>query len=62
MNLKPCPFCGEEAKIESRNSNYGLYAFVECKGCHAKGSEVFVSINVCAADEATKRWNERAEE
>ena len=37
MELKPCPFCGGEAKASIREATYGeCGARVVCKNCRAK--------------------------
>lgn len=52
-NLKPCPFCGGEARrYEGRTDFYG----VTCKKCSCK---VF---GYASAGSATRAWNRRAEE
>ena len=58
--LKPCPFCGEEAFV-CENPYYlehlkiSLYA-VECNGCHA------TTFEYGSADEASKAWDRRTED
>ena len=56
INLKPCPFCGREAKVvDSYDCLMGLYFyFVECSECTA----TFLSGTVEKSD-AVKQWNER---
>ena len=49
VKLKPCPFCGGEAKIIS---GYGKYA-VTCKGCYA------MAPNTYTEGDAAKAWNKR---
>lgn len=54
--LKPCPFCGGEAKIikhefQNATDTYGI----KC-GCGTQGFQFWASI-----DEAIEAWNRRAE-
>lgn len=49
VKLKPCPFCGGEAKMIS---GYGRYGAV-CKECAAK------TPSADTIDDAAKIWNER---
>ena len=51
MEIKPCPFCGEEKDIEVFPS-YGRY-FTACINC---GSE---SATVESKTEAIEKWNQR---
>lgn len=38
--LKPCPFCGGEAKIKAVNQkSYGLTIWCQCKKCGVKTEE-----------------------
>ena len=65
--LKPCPFCGGEASMESGRYQLddGMHAFahVECLSCGACGSgfteaeSTFEEVELLAAD----AWNRRAE-
>ena len=50
--LKPCPFCGSEAR--RYNGNHDMHGVV-CKKCNAK---VYGYANQASA---TKAWNRRAE-
>lgn len=50
IKIKPCPFCGGEAKLKKY---CGGYWFVECQNC-------YVTKNGSANDEETiKKWNNR---
>lgn len=49
VKLKPCPFCGGEAKIIS---GYGKYA-VTCKECDATAPSTYTE------SDAAKAWNKR---
>lgn len=49
VKLKPCPFCGGEAKMIS---GYGKYA-ATCKECDAMTSSTYT------ASDAAKAWNKR---
>ncbi len=58
--LKPCPFCGGEAEIQT--GNFGMltvqsYAAAVCTKCKARGPMFSCSLDYCAADEAKKAWN-----
>ena len=37
--LKPCPFCGEKAKIEATDN--GSMFHVECSVCHARTDDYY---------------------
>ena len=58
--LKPCPFCGGEAEIETFYPSSPMrllgwkYAYVECQVCGCRSG---VKIGV---DEAIETWNRRA--
>ncbi len=59
--LKPCPFCGGEAKIVHhkffsevvRHWEDGGYS-IECKNCHASGYQLW-----SCEKQASKAWNRR---
>lgn len=53
--LKPCPFCDGEAKLEIYESEIPLYNVV-CKICRA-ASAIFVE-----KEKAIKAWNRRAKD
>lgn len=57
IKLKPCPFCGGEAILMSRETNYfATRFFVICDNCHA-------SSKWCKnKEEAAEAWNRRAEQ
>lgn len=58
--LKPCPFCGGEAKVDCAPRSYGtvvVYAF--CKECGAQSEEFCARYDICAKDEAINAWNRR---
>lgn len=52
MELKPCPFCGGEARFVRRVAEY----YVQCAGCGATGKSKQI------AECAVKAWNRRAED
>ena len=60
--LKPCPFCGGEARISAdpeatRDSQGRLWAFtVVCDSCCATSGLTY------SPDRATEAWNRRAED
>lgn len=49
--LKPCPFCGGEAKLVGSNS--GCLFYVECTDCEASTTSTPI------AAEAAEFWNRR---
>ena len=52
--LKPCPFCGGEAKLYSRAIDWLLSEhLVRCKKCHCE-TDVYDT-----KEEATEAWNRR---
>lgn len=56
IELKPCPFCGGEARFASESDTV---VFVTCKKCHVETRGVGVSAYYCANDIAAKLWNDR---
>lgn len=60
--LKPCPFCGGEAKI-SKDAYFGdVYCWVECRVCKSRTSNIHQNIAYCAYDQAAELWNARVNE
>ena len=56
--LKPCPFCGGEAKISAEN--FGAKYFVRCiniKNCLVRP----FTISYSTEEEAVNAWNRRVE-
>ena len=67
--LKPCPFCGGEAKIGHSTETTGItypvtydYSYVECIECGSKTHKVIVSAEHCSNDLAVEAWNRRTGE
>ena len=64
-DLKPCPFCGGEAKDVVKRKRRIFEAFVQCRKCNAKSgvmlTEPFEKWNR-AMEEAIEAWNRRASE
>ena len=61
--LKPCPFCGGKAEIETGVSKMGAYARCYCKKCGARTRESKdVSHNGSFVFDAIRAWNRREEE
>lgn len=60
--LKPCPFCGDKAKLEHWDGAK-TYSFVKCqntKECGVEGKR-FIENTAYASDElAIEAWNRRA--
>lgn len=68
--LKPCPFCGGEAKIKAASKEYiGFTIWCECKNCYAqaggycpdmkKEDTAIENIDSCR-NKAVEAWNRRA--
>ena len=68
-SLKPCPFCGDRARIEEmeRTNGYTRYTvkFVQCTKCHSKTGEQICNgyYNAyCSDEEISELWNQRVKE
>ena len=61
--LKPCPFCGGEAKLGTKGMGHGATgAFAYCTECGCASNVYPVRADWCANDLATSAWNRRAED
>lgn len=58
--LKPCPFCGGEALLNSYESRKGYDAYVECCGCLIQMITVTFDTKEEAEAKAISAWNRRA--
>ena len=56
--LKPCPFCGGEAKLEHLSKSSIVY----CNGCMASTKSINFSPIYLSDEKAIEAWNRRAED
>ena len=60
--LKPCPFCGGQAKLFNTRVQGGYdYSYVQCLKCSIHTAKYDVSVNYCSSEKATEAWNRRAD-
>lgn len=60
IKLKPCPFCGGEAKIQhggNGGKDMDYRSFVKCEVCGALGAKFRISTTTACDVEAAKAWN-----
>lgn len=60
--LKPCPFCGGEATIESFQVRKGFEAVIQCCGCLVNMPTITYDDEETAKENSVKAWNRRTEE
>lgn len=61
--LKPCPFCGEEAVFRSATAFNGKYPsfYIKCSSCDMQTlSYVDTGCDLKALEQAIEVWNRRA--
>ncbi len=60
--VKPCPFCGKEARPVATKTDFGLAFRVECTACHSHGRAVGKGCgsNLARVKYAVSLWNTRA--
>lgn len=57
--LKPCPFCGGVAALNSEKNR--VASFVKCTSCGAESGLVRVSAEYCSDEKAVEAWNRRSD-
>ena len=58
--IKPCPFCGAEAKFIVEEDHHGGYFELGCPDEECCGHWAFYTEPIHLWAEAVKRWNRRA--
>ena len=56
IKLKPCPFCGGEARINKGHSRLAEWYTVSCSKCH-----VTQTVRYIKPEKAIEAWNTRAD-
>jgi len=63
IEIKKCPFCGSDAKLEVKEEK-NIYSkdkmCVECTVCNAKGPDFFMVTHYFRKNEVIKAWNNRS--
>lgn len=57
--LKPCPFCGNEAILESFDTRKGYEATICCNSCFAAMHSITYDLKQEAIKRVTNAWNQR---
>ena len=59
--IKPCPFCGSEARLEHEFNGAIEQSYCECTNfeCLARTKSVSISTRHSSDDEALEIWNRR---
>lgn len=60
MELKPCPFCGSTASLETFKERKGYAATVHCDSCLAEITTITYDTEKEAETRAHWAWNRRA--
>lgn len=60
--LKPCPYCGYDAFIETMKVRKGYEAVIHCNGCLANIPTITFNTKNEAVKEVIEAWNKRTEE
>lgn len=61
--IKPCPFCGGEARINYERipgEDRGYWAQIICNVCHGRSGGVWAGSYNAAERKEVKAWNRRA--
>ena len=61
IELKPCQFCGGEAKYDEFARNGATYGYVYCVDCKIGTPRFNILTHKGRMDAAVKRWNSRAD-
>lgn len=55
--IKPCPFCGGKAELNTEKGRF--FSYIKCTNCGAESGLVKISAEYCADERAKELWNRR---
>lgn len=60
--LKPCPFCGGEARLHHGANGINQTSFVMCDRCRVRNEGTEISTLYSSDEKAIDAWNRRADD
>ena len=61
-NLKPCPFCGGEGRLDHTGCGSSIGSRVVCLQCFCKTNNFRISVSESSDKRAIEAWNTRVGE
>ena len=57
--FKPCPFCGQAAKLKIEDDHHGEFFYLGCCDKECAGYEIYFTSPIEELEKSTQSWNRR---